>query len=365
MMVLLFLTPVFERMPYCVMAAVIIGGVSTLIEVRYAIELFRTDLRDFLVFLVTFCVVIFYSIDIGLGVGIGISLFLYILETGFPSKQRLGRLVSSGSAAASASPKATHTLIIDAKDTRLSSGSEDPQSDTFLDADGVKVPAAGAQQQQQPKTTASSNAAFAQVDTFLDQAEYGAHLRPLPTGVVAVRVQASIAFNNVQALEDFIEDIVTDTEDAHLLDPVNNPLVSYVILDMVAAGHIDSSGCHSIGTEVGQRMADKGVQVVLVSVNKRILRSLERSGALSKGNLRPWIFTSLSDAVAATQRTKLVLTERAKAEDEAAAQAAELAAKKTAAKEAKLARRAARRSGGDVAAAATTPATAAVATGVV
>jgi MFS superfamily sulfate permease-like transporter len=367
MLVLLFLTKLFALLPYCIMAAVIIGGVSTLIEVKYAYTLFRTDLRDFLIFMVTFFVVIFYSIDVGLGAGIGLSLFVYILETGFPSKQRLARFISGnggafrafgGNNGALASPSADKAsgLVIDAKGGRLataadSSNSDDPTSDGALDQNVVST------------TPLKTNSSITPIDTFVDAAEFSAPLtHPLPAGVVALRLQAPIAFNNVQALEDAIEDIVLDTELAHRTDPVANPLVQYVILDLVSSGHIDSSGCHSIGTEIAERMALKGVQVVLVGANKRILRALERTGALSKGNLRSWVFTNLADAVAATQHTRLILTEAAKAADAKAAKKAELAEKKKAKKDAKKGKKAVE---GPVAAEAVAPVTGSVAAGVV
>jgi sulfate transporter 4 len=50
--VLLFLTPVFEKIPYNVLAAVIIVGVSGLFEWQYALQLFRVRLWDFAVFMV-------------------------------------------------------------------------------------------------------------------------------------------------------------------------------------------------------------------------------------------------------------------------------------------------------------------------
>lgn len=362
MLVLLFLTKLFALLPYCIMAAVIIGGVSTLIEVKYAYTLFRTDLRDFLIFMVTFFVVIFYSIDVGLGAGIGLSLFVYILETGFPSKQRLVRFIRGGSSnnattttangllLASPTSKAAAAagnsgLVIDAKGGGRSGGdtnSDDPTSgsDAALDQN------APINHDSTTTTIANKSPSIAAVDNFVDEAEFPGVAQPLPTGVVALRIQAPIAFNNIQALEDAIEDIVVDAELAHRTDPDKHPLVQYVILDMLSAGHIDSSGCHSIGTEIAERMALKGVQVALVGTNKRVLRALERTGALSKGNLRAWIFTNLSDAVAATQHTRLVLTEAAKEADAKAAKAAELAEKKRTAKEARAAKKAAARGGG-------------------
>lgn len=46
MFVLLFLTRVFEMLPYNTMAAIIIAGVSSLVEFDVAIYLFKVGMRE-------------------------------------------------------------------------------------------------------------------------------------------------------------------------------------------------------------------------------------------------------------------------------------------------------------------------------
>ncbi len=78
MCVLLFLTPVFRLMPYNTMAAIIIVGVSALIEFGVAYELLRVHFRDFIVWMVAFLVTCFAGVEIGLASSIGLSIVITI-----------------------------------------------------------------------------------------------------------------------------------------------------------------------------------------------------------------------------------------------------------------------------------------------
>lgn len=92
MFVLLFLTKVFELLPYAVMAAIIISGVAGLVEFDTAAYLFRTHLRDFAVWMVAFVSTLFLGIELGLGVSIGLALLIVIFESAFPHTAMLGRV---------------------------------------------------------------------------------------------------------------------------------------------------------------------------------------------------------------------------------------------------------------------------------
>lgn len=92
MFVLLFLTKVFELLPYNTMAAIIIAGVAGLVEFDTAAYLFRTHLRDFAVWVVAFLSTLFLGIELGLGVAIGLALLIVIFESAFPHTAMLGRI---------------------------------------------------------------------------------------------------------------------------------------------------------------------------------------------------------------------------------------------------------------------------------
>jgi sulfate transporter 4 len=96
MFVLLFLTPVFERMPFNVMGAIIVSGVIGLFEGKEAWFLFKTNFTDFLVWKAAFVGTFFGGVEIGLGVAIGLALLLVIYQVAFPHTALLGRLPETG-----------------------------------------------------------------------------------------------------------------------------------------------------------------------------------------------------------------------------------------------------------------------------
>ena len=68
------------------------AGVSQLVEVGVAIELWKVHVRDFLVWLVAFVITTFAGVEIGLLASIALSLLILILEASFPHTALLGRL---------------------------------------------------------------------------------------------------------------------------------------------------------------------------------------------------------------------------------------------------------------------------------
>ncbi|GBF98588.1 sulfate transporter [Raphidocelis subcapitata] len=92
MLVLLFLTPVFAKLPYNTIAAIIIVGVTQLVEFRMAVYLFKTHLRDFVVWFTAFICTLFLGAELGLGISIGLALLIVILESAFPHTAVLGQI---------------------------------------------------------------------------------------------------------------------------------------------------------------------------------------------------------------------------------------------------------------------------------
>ncbi|KAF8060559.1 SULTR2 [Scenedesmus sp. PABB004] len=72
--------------------AIIIIGVSQLVEVGVAIELFKLHLRDFIVWLCAFAVTTFAGVELGLMSSIALSLVILVLEASFPHTAVLGRI---------------------------------------------------------------------------------------------------------------------------------------------------------------------------------------------------------------------------------------------------------------------------------
>ncbi|KAK4480469.1 hypothetical protein RD792_013542 [Penstemon davidsonii] len=87
-----FLTPLFESIPQCALAAIVISAVIGLVDYDEATFLWRVDKRDFLLWIITFAVTLFLGIEIGVLVGVGVSLAFVIHESANPHIAILGRL---------------------------------------------------------------------------------------------------------------------------------------------------------------------------------------------------------------------------------------------------------------------------------
>lgn len=89
---LLFLTQLFEYIPQCVLAAIVISAVMGLVDYDEAIFLWRVDKKDFLLWTITCITTLFLGIEIGVLVGVGVSLAFVIHESANPHIAVLGRL---------------------------------------------------------------------------------------------------------------------------------------------------------------------------------------------------------------------------------------------------------------------------------
>ncbi|KAL5569148.1 hypothetical protein UlMin_025723 [Ulmus minor] len=89
---LLFLTPVFEYIPQCALAAIVISAVMGLVDYDEAIFLWRVDKKDFLLWTITSTTTLFFGIEIGVLVGVGVALAFVIHESANPHIAVLGRL---------------------------------------------------------------------------------------------------------------------------------------------------------------------------------------------------------------------------------------------------------------------------------
>ncbi|KAL4556851.1 hypothetical protein LXL04_035016 [Taraxacum kok-saghyz] len=89
---LLFMTPLFEYIPQCALAAIVISAVIGLVDYEEAILLWKVDKKDFFLWSVTGATTLFLGIEIGVLVGVGFSLAFVIHESANPHIAVLGRL---------------------------------------------------------------------------------------------------------------------------------------------------------------------------------------------------------------------------------------------------------------------------------
>jgi len=89
---LLYLTSLFYYLPSAILAAIIIAAVLKLFNWRAAINLWRTDKRDFAMMLVTFFVTLLIGIEEGILTGVALSLAMMIFYSTRPHIAELGRI---------------------------------------------------------------------------------------------------------------------------------------------------------------------------------------------------------------------------------------------------------------------------------
>ena len=81
---LLCLTPLFYFLPKCVLAAIIIGAVITLIDIKYPIQLIKFNKDDFLMLILTFSITLTIGIKEGIISGVLISIIMLIYRSTRP-----------------------------------------------------------------------------------------------------------------------------------------------------------------------------------------------------------------------------------------------------------------------------------------
>lgn len=91
-LVLIFLTAVFEQLPLCVLAAIVISGVLGLLDYTEAMYLWKVHKFDFAVWQVAFIGTMFLGVEIGLAIAVCVSLLLVTYESAYPHTAVLGRL---------------------------------------------------------------------------------------------------------------------------------------------------------------------------------------------------------------------------------------------------------------------------------
>ncbi|MAU26404.1 MAG: sodium-independent anion transporter [Muricauda sp.] len=91
-LILLFLTPVFQYLPNAVLAAIILVAVYGLIDVRYAVGLYKSRKDEFALLMVTFLITLGVGIIEGIVLGVLFSLALLVYRTSKPHIAVLGRI---------------------------------------------------------------------------------------------------------------------------------------------------------------------------------------------------------------------------------------------------------------------------------
>lgn len=89
---LLFFTPLFYGLPKAILAAIIMVSVFSLIDLKLAVSLFKTNKKDFAMLMATFLSTLLFGVQIGIITGVVLSLGLVIQRSVYPHLAELGKL---------------------------------------------------------------------------------------------------------------------------------------------------------------------------------------------------------------------------------------------------------------------------------
>lgn len=208
LLVLSFITPVFERVPYNAMGAIVLSSVLGLFELSEALFLFKANFLDFLVWLAAFLGTIFLGVEIGLGIAIGLAIVLVVYQSAFPHTAVLGRLPET---------RARYSALARA----------------LIAKNGVSRLCRSGVPARSPRKRW--------------RAEVYRNIKQYPSAqqtphIVVVRVDAPIYFANVE----WIRSRVAKYRDRNGADKRLGP-VHYIVLDMAPVPFVDSTGAPPCG----------------------------------------------------------------------------------------------------------------------
>ena len=92
LLVLLVLAPILKWLPINALSAIVISSVIGLLDYEEAVFLWKTDLRDFFIWIIALFGTLFLGVEIGLLIAVGISLLFVIYESAYPHMAVLGKL---------------------------------------------------------------------------------------------------------------------------------------------------------------------------------------------------------------------------------------------------------------------------------
>jgi len=247
--VLLFLTPVFSKMPTATLGSIVISGVLGLIDLEEGKFLFRVHKLDFIVWIVSFLGTMFLGVEIGLGIAVGLSLLLVLYESAYPHLPMLGRL---------------------------------PGTNVYRNV------------KQYPNAIMYPGIVICRVDAPI----YFANTQNIREKIdkyelAAGRNIVSIMANKETVDREETDDGATTFEMLTSLTNVND--IRYIVVDMSPVSHIDTAGIHLL-EEMWKEYGKRNVQLCLCNPEIFVMEKLCASGLAEKVGI-DYIYCNTHDAV--------------------------------------------------------------------
>lgn len=223
---LLFLTPVFEKLPLAVLAAIVLSGVIGLIDYEEAKYLWKVHRFDFLVWSAACILTMFLGVEAGLGIAVGLSLLLVIYESAIPLTSVLGRLPGS-------------TVYRNVK--------QYPEAERYNGIIAVRIDA--------PIYFANTQTMREKLEKYQRQAEE----------LWVSQEKAEERLQMETGTQDENTDIGAITE------------VKYIVLELSPVSHIDTSGLHIL-MDMIKMYKGRGIQMCFANPNVEVMHRFHASG---------------------------------------------------------------------------------------
>ncbi|KAM7494958.1 hypothetical protein LguiB_029567 [Lonicera macranthoides] len=236
---LLFMTQLFEYIPQCALAAIVVSAVIGLVDYDEAIFLWRVDKKDFLLWTITSATTLFLGIEIGVLVGVGFSLAFVIHESANPHIAVLGRL---------------------------------PGTTIYRNI------------QQYPEAYAYNGIVIVRIDAPIYFANIS-YIKDSPSKEI-FQVLHCRAFR----LREF--ELEVDASRRHGPEVER---VYFVVIEMAPVTYIDSSAVQAL-KDLHQEYRSRDIQVAISNPNREVLLTLAKSGVIDLIG-KEWYFVRVHDAV--------------------------------------------------------------------
>ncbi|XP_037796739.1 solute carrier family 26 member 6-like [Penaeus monodon] len=290
LLILLFVGPLFETLPNCVLSSIIVVSLKGMfMQFHELAALWPVSKLDAIIWVSTFLTCVVINIDYGLFVGIGVSVLVLLSRSQSPSLRRLGR-VPGTDLYLDCDKYATAQEIAGIRVVRIAGALH------FANTAQVKeeLPEAAGLREAGPPTqpgiyTVSGNTFKATVETMLSN------------GSISGENNQETDFEGYSKKVEKRE--ILDSDDQRTTAGATTifvPDTLWLVLDMSCVSFVDSSGGKLL-SELHKELEASNVNLCLASPSEKVLKQLERCGTLDVLP-KERLFHSVHDAVTILSR---------------------------------------------------------------
>ncbi|XP_064092656.1 prestin-like isoform X2 [Macrobrachium nipponense] len=279
--VLLFIGPVFENLPNCVLSSIIVVALKGMfLQFNELKNIWKVSRIDASIWIVSFLSVVIIDIDFGLMLGIIMSLLVLLLRSQKPSIARLGRVpntdlyldVHKYSAAIDVPSVVIFQFtgplhFANSEHFRSSLFSVSGLTPSFIIANRVIRQQSASEPDLSSQSNGELNLAVPSGDTITEKQRNG----------VAKLIKSKLHTLKTKQVA------------------LNIPDVQWLIIDMSGISYIDSTGAKVL-SQINKEYKDAGITLILAGTTENVIDALEQCGTL-KSITAEKVFHTVHDAV--------------------------------------------------------------------